>query len=229
MAPVSPSGEATVAIETSTRSASVALKYGTEVRSATLTASRAHASDLLPELDRLCSELGTTPAAIQSVFVGTGPGSYTGLRVGIATALGLVRGTGAVLLGVPSGETVAYAELAPGAECAFLLDARQAQVYYARYRRGADDVEVLQPPCVMSTSEIGAKLEDDVTIFGDATVADAASLSAAQRARLVTDVIPSAARLIDLGREQLARRGPDAPESVEPLYLRPFAAKARKR
>lgn len=219
---------AEVAIETSTRAASVAVGHEGRVVHASLSGARAHASDLLPELDRLLRELDLSPAALETVFVGTGPGSYTGLRVGVATALGLARGTGAVLLGVPSGETIAYRELSAGETCTFLLDARQAQLYVARYRRTAEDVEVLHAPSVATADEL-APLLVDPRIFGDETVADAARLGEAERARLVVGVRPTADALLALGRAQLARRGPDAPSDVEPLYLRPFAAKARRR
>jgi tRNA threonylcarbamoyladenosine biosynthesis protein TsaB len=218
---------ATVAIESSTRTASVAVAHGTRIATSTLASERAHASDLLPALEKLMEELDTGPASIEAVFVGTGPGSYTGLRVGIATALGLVRGTNAALLGVPSGETLAFSELAPGEECVYLLDARQAELYFARYKRTDDDVEVLHAPCVIKPGEL--ELPGDAPIFGDATVGGAAGLGESDLARLVVDVRPSAEALLALGRAQQMRRGADAPSAVEPLYLRPFAAKMRRR
>src|SRR5688572_13321424 len=117
-----------VALETSARAASVAVRHAGEVRAARLAPERSHASDLFPRLAELFEALGAAPGAIESVFVGTGPGSYTGLRVGIATALGLARGSGAKLVGVPSGETLAYERLAPGREAAWLLDARSGEL-----------------------------------------------------------------------------------------------------
>jgi tRNA threonylcarbamoyladenosine biosynthesis protein TsaB len=220
---------AAVAIETSTRPASLAVAARGRAQAVRLSGERAHASDLLPELARLCALLGAEPAAIDTVFVGIGPGSYTGLRVGIATALGLARASGAALLGVPSGETIAYRELAPGGEGVLLLDARQGELYFARYRRTQGDVEVLEAPAIVRPSELAERLPSAGPIFGDDTVAEAAGLGAAERARLRSDVRPDAAALLELGRVQLARRGPDPARALEPLYLRPFAARERRR
>lgn len=218
-----------VALETSARAASLAVRHGSRTRVARLESGRAHASDLFPALERLLAELGAAPRGIEAVFVGTGPGSYTGLRVGIATALGLARGSGAVLRGVPSGETLALGELEPGAQGTLLLDARSGELYFARYRRVAEDVEVLTPPCVLRPVELAGRLPADGPIFGDASVAEAAGLDAAARARLVVDRVPDAAQLLVLGERRLERLGPQAPEELEPLYLRPFAAQTRRR
>src|SRR5262245_14853132 len=102
---------------------------------------RSHASDLIPALDRMLKEIRARPSQIGAVLVGTGPGSYTGLRVGIAIALGLSHAAGAAIRGVCSFETLAWAETKPGEECVVLLDARQDELYLARYRRTKDEVE----------------------------------------------------------------------------------------
>ena len=72
-----------VALETSSRPPSIAVQSGGTTLAFSLEAGRRHASDLLGALESLLSELGQSPASIQAVIVGTGPGSYTGLRVGI--------------------------------------------------------------------------------------------------------------------------------------------------
>ncbi|MBK7874411.1 MAG: tRNA (adenosine(37)-N6)-threonylcarbamoyltransferase complex dimerization subunit type 1 TsaB [Planctomycetes bacterium] len=218
-----------VALETSHRAASVAVRHDGRTASARLESSRAHASDLFPRLEALFQELGARPSSIATVIVGTGPGSYTGLRVGIATALGLARGSGAALVGVPSGETLVFERVAPGREAVYLLDARSNELYFARYRRTPTGVEAVEPPCVLRPDALAPRLPPDLPIFGDATVADAAQLDPAARARLVADAVPSASALLELGLLRLAERGPTPPDALEPLYLRPFAATQRKR
>ncbi len=220
---------AVVALETSTRAASIAVRVGGRELSVHLDRSRAHASDVLPALSHALAELGSAPAEIEAVLVGTGPGSYTGLRVGIATAIGLARGTGARMLGVPSGETLVYGALAPDEEAVYLLDARQEALYFAHYRRTEHDVTALCPPCVVTRAELGVKLPPRGPIFGDETVAKAAALSAEHRARLVIDRVPEATHLARLGLARLARDGAHEPRDVQPLYLRPFAATQRRR
>lgn len=218
-----------VALESSARAASVAVDHDGRTAAATLHAERAHASDLFPELERLLAEVGASPREITAVLVGLGPGSYTGLRVGIATALGLARGSGAALRGVPSGEALAFGQLKPGAEAVHLLDARSQQLYFAHYRRTADDVEVLRPPCVLQPGELASLLPPRIPIFADASAADAAQLSPADRNRTTFGLPPDARDLLTLGARRLAQFGGQTLDTVEPLYLRPFAAQTRRR
>ena len=216
-----------VAVETSTRSPSVAAREGERSVAETLAGDRPHASDLLPALDRLLHQLGARPDAIEAVIAGTGPGSYTGLRVGIASALGLARGCAARVRAVPSGEALAWAELEPGQRATMLLDARAGELYLARYERTPDDIRVLIPPCIVRPEEL--VLEQDDVIFGEAGIERAAGLDASTAKRVRTDVHPLASATLELGLSRLERFGESPAKELEPLYLRAFAAKARKR
>lgn len=218
-----------IALESSSRRASVAARFRGRVVQAELESDRAHASDLLPTIDRLVASLGATPKHLAAVVVGTGPGSYTGLRVGIATALGLARAGGAAVLGVPSGEALCFGACAVGSEIVLLLDARSGELYCAHYRRTAHEVETIVAPCVLRPSEVAAYLANEAVIFGDATVGEAAALDAATRARVRTDIVPHASAVLELGTARIARGIESALSDLEPLYLRPFAATERKR
>ena len=218
-----------IALETSTRTASVAIRAGDALRSATLSGERAHASDLLPVLEELLAEVGASARNITRVVVGTGPGSYTGLRVGIATALGLVRGTGAQLIAIPSTECLAFGELAPDEEAVVLLNARSNQLYFAHYRRTRDDVETRCAPCVTDAEGLAELMPMQTRILGDSTVARAGNLTTAQVELLSTAATPHASHLLTLGERRLDRGDETDMTRVEPLYLRPFAAKKRRR
>jgi tRNA threonylcarbamoyladenosine biosynthesis protein TsaB len=218
-----------VALETSARSASVAVRCGVREIEVELEAGRAHAGDLLPALDRMLREIGTAPGAITAVLVGTGPGSYTGLRVGIATALGIVRGCRAALRGVPSGETLCFGELATGEEAVVILDARAGELYFAHYRRTGDEVEAVRAPCVLHPDQVAAVLPAAGSIFGDETAFESAHLAPRFEARLRPGRFPRAGALLSLGSARLRRLGGQAPTEVLPLYLRPFAVKQRRR
>jgi len=220
---------AVVALETSARAASVAVRAGSRAAQVDLAPGRAHASDLLPALDGILRELGVDARNIAAVLVGTGPGSYTGLRVGIATALGIARGCGAALRGVPSGETLCFGELEPGEEAAVLLDARAGEVYFAHYRRTEDEVDVLREPCVLRPSEVAPLLPRSGPIFAEAEVAGAAGIGAADRDRLHPGTVPQARSLLALGMARLEHHGPQSAAEVRPLYLRPFAVRSRRR
>ena len=218
-----------VALETSTRSPSIAVRHGEREAGLELGNSRPHASDLLPALAGLLAELGAAPGEIGAVVVGTGPGSYTGLRVGVATALGLARGTGARLFGLPSTETLVFGALESGAEAVVVIDARAGELYFACYRRSARDVETLVAPRVLDAAGVERALPHGALVFADDDAVRAAGLERRADLRLVRSRRPRASDALALGLARLAQSGPHAAAQVEPLYLRAFAAKTRRR
>lgn len=216
-------GQRWLAIDTSSRRGSLALEWEGELRQGVLLDSRAHASDLLPELERMLQSVGAERVAgvlpFSAIVVGTGPGSYTGLRIGIATARSLAWASGARLIGVPSFEAMAYAALAPGQSAAIAQDARAGRFYFARYRREPGTIQVEAEPQLLTKRELAAALEDETRILADPGLAKALELSASQASKLLGDPWPSASALLELGRERIGRTS-QAP--VEPLYLRAF-------
>ena len=218
-----------LALETSTRRPSIALGLGSKTVALELSPARAHGSDLLPAIDQLFRAGGFEPGSLAAIVVGTGPGSFTGLRVGIATALGLARATGAELFGLPSIEAWVYGELAAGATATVLLDARGGGFYRACYRRLTDEVETLTAPAVVGRDEALALLRASERVLAEPGLADALELSEIERARCASERPPRAEQLLELGRARLARSGAMKAAQIEPLYLRPFAATARKR
>lgn len=217
-----PDGGWSAALEASTRPGTVAVHARGGVREAALEHERAHASDLLPALSGLAEGAGVDRRALRAVAVGTGPGSFTGLRVATALGLSLARASGAHVIGVPSGEALAYRELAVDEEAVLLLDARGGELYFAHYRRTADDVVALREPCVLRPRDLADALPPDLPILGEPGVARAAALSEGDRSRVRTDAAPRASALLELALLRLERGGPHDPASVRPLYLRPF-------
>lgn len=230
----SPSGALALALETSTRRPSIALRIDGRWIEKHLEGSRAHASDLLPSVIALLEEAGCAPRDLREIHVGLGPGSYTGLRVGIATAQGLARGTGALTRGLPSPEALAHGELEVGQSAWWLQDARQGQVYCAHYSRRASNLHVERAPCVLRTEDFPTPTVFDPTgaphrIFGDATIAKTLGLDDSDAQRIDTTTVPGAAALGTWSSLQLQAHGPTDPRTLDPLYLRPFAARPRAR
>jgi tRNA threonylcarbamoyladenosine biosynthesis protein TsaB len=107
---------------------------------------RDHASRITGVLDGLLAEAGVGREQLAGIGVGTGPGSYTGLRVGLATAAGLGRGLG---IPVSGGDTLASAAslaLSDSEEAFVTLDARRGNVYAGRYRRSPEGIITLAAP-----------------------------------------------------------------------------------
>ncbi len=104
-----------------------------------------HATGLVPAILALLDRAGASPEGLAAVGVVTGPGSFTGLRVGLAAALGLARARGTPAYGLDSLTALALAYGREGEGIA-LLDARRGQVYCRRFRARAGSLESLSEP-----------------------------------------------------------------------------------
>ena len=129
--------DAALAIETSSASGSVAVGRGTAMLGARrFTQRRAHAAEFLPSIEALCREHGIAPDDIAHVFVSAGPGSFTGLRIGITAARTLALAVGAKIVALPTLEVIAQNALdLPDAlpRVCVVLDAKRARVYTATF------------------------------------------------------------------------------------------------
>jgi tRNA threonylcarbamoyladenosine biosynthesis protein TsaB len=186
-----------------------------------------HSRVLLAEVER-CADAAGGWAAIDRIAVGTGPGSFTGLRIGIATARGLAQGRRLPLVGVGSLAALARGLAGqPEVDARPLLpviDARRGQVFAALYDRDGNE---LWKPLVADPAELTellGELEGSPLAAGDGAVRFRAELEAAG----VTVAPPedpvhgiSARDVCALG-ESTAEAPPDR---IEPVYLRPPDAK----
>ena len=125
-----------LALETSGRTGSVALaENGTVVAEETFSHGLQHAATLLPMIDRLTRERDWTPKSIDHVYVSVGPGSFTGLRVGITLAKTLAFATGAKIVAVPSARVLLANAPGEATEVVIVLDAKRGQIFTARFTR----------------------------------------------------------------------------------------------
>jgi tRNA threonylcarbamoyladenosine biosynthesis protein TsaB len=183
----------------------------------------AHATHLLPLADGLLRATGTSWRELDLLAVGVGPGSFTGLRIGLATARGLAQGTGLPLAGVSTLRALAArAEAEPefAAELvAGVLDARRGEAFAAIWRQGT---ETLLAPAALAPSALAqrvAELSGRPLAVGGGAVAFRDELEAAG-AVIPDDLSPlhrvDAATVARLG----AAQGPGEADAVLPDYLR---------
>jgi len=125
-----------LAIETSGSVGSVALvEGGTEVASDTFPHGLQHAARIIPAIDGLCAGRGWRPGDIGEIYVSAGPGSFTGLRIGITLAKTLAFATGAKLVAVPTVGVLAENAPAEARHLIVVLDAKRGQIFTARFER----------------------------------------------------------------------------------------------
>src|SRR3954467_10077441 len=125
-----------LAVETSGRAGSLAIaEDGHVLAEEQFSHGLKHAAGIIPIIDRLCASRGWKPADIEEIYVSAGPGSFTGLRVGITVAKTLAFATGAKLVAVPSGRVIAHNAPPEASNVMIVLDAKRDQIFTARYSR----------------------------------------------------------------------------------------------
>ncbi|WP_446665180.1 tRNA (adenosine(37)-N6)-threonylcarbamoyltransferase complex dimerization subunit type 1 TsaB [Flexivirga sp. B27] len=133
-----------LALDTATFAVTVALHDGDRVLAEeSLIDPRRHAETLTPMISSVVASAGRTPAQLTAVAVGVGPGPFTGMRVGLATAVSLGLALDLPVHGVCSLDALALAAVEQGAPADFVVagDARRKEVYWARYRAADGAIE----------------------------------------------------------------------------------------
>lgn len=139
-----------------------------EIRS---NAGMTHSETLLPMVDKALSLAGKTIDECGAIALTKGPGSFTGLRIGAATAKGLALGLGKPLIPVGTLEALTFMSGVEHVIRVGIMDARRHQVYTAAYRTDTTGEEVVVAPEAMPAEElleILKKTEGDTLFFGDA-------------------------------------------------------------
>jgi tRNA threonylcarbamoyladenosine biosynthesis protein TsaB len=222
----------TVALDTATDFASIAVGRGTAVLAELTLGPRRHASALLPAVEEALRLAGARIPDVGRILLADGPGSFTGLRIGVATAQGLRRGRPAITVGTaPSLLASAWtgARFA-GGPVAAVYDALRGDVFAAVYAFDHDGVRTLLPPSLLTVEALaGASPVTPTVALGDG----AAKYAGMIRAWTGRDPVappagaPRAAALLALDGTAGGVRAVDDPATFEPDYGRPAEAQAR--
>ncbi len=227
-------------LDTATPVAALAVIVDGDVAASATTPATSHGASLADAVEALLRRAGLRIPDLGAVAIGLGPGSYTGLRVGLSYAKGLAAASGCGLVGVPSLDAAALAVVeregpAPGTLICPLVDARRGEVYAALYRVGADGLEKLTDDLALALDHLALRLEAGVLLVGDTKAKDmAARLGSRGIGAEVLDIGSLESRgamVAAIGAGRLARADIDRPATLEPIYVRtPEAAfKAQRR
>ncbi len=157
-------------IESSSLVASVALVTDDRLTAEyTVDFKKTHSQTLLPMLDEIARMLELDLSTVDAIAVAAGPGSFTGLRIGGATAKGLGLALNKPLVHVPTVDAMAYNLWGCGSLVCPLMDAKRRQVYTGIYRM-EPDMRVIQEQCAMDAAELAEELNglgEPVVFLGD--------------------------------------------------------------
>lgn len=194
-----------LAIDTSTEQAGIALSTSKGVFVHSWPASRAQTTTVLPEIDRMVAEAGLQPSDVTGLVVAIGPGTFTGLRVGLAIAKGIVAARQVPIVGIPTLEIVFASH--PEDEIVAVLPAGRGRVVWQR--RGEAPVNASMPELVES---VGSNV-----LVGELSPDQQAFLREAGVAFQVEHRDPL--RLLELGEIRIAAGEVHDPVTLEPTYL----------
>ena len=215
-----------LAIDTSTRQAGIALYEGVRglVAEYNWHSANRHTEELMPAIAQMLAQAGVQPSGLRAVAVALGPGSFTGLRVGLAAAKGLALAHGLTLLGIPTLDAVAYPHQAQPVPIIAVLQAGRGRVYWAPYAHGPGGWAAQEPPRLSTVPELANTVVRPLMFVGEVTGADQETLiSWAGRPRV--NFLPAALTmrrggyLAELGWTRFGAGESDDHASLSPIYL----------
>jgi tRNA threonylcarbamoyladenosine biosynthesis protein TsaB len=184
---------------------------------------RRHARDLAPAVAELLAGQSWKPRDVQAVVVGIGPGSYTGLRVGVMSAKAFAYATGSVLLGLETFAVIAAQAPPDATRLAVLADAQQDKIYVQEF----ENLIALAPLRIQPFGEWLNAVAQRTWVTGPGLRRWVSQLPPMVQPLdpSLWDVQPESLLKLGWGRYQLGQR--DDVMKIEPIYLRPSAAEEK--
>ncbi len=212
-----------VAIDTSTNYASLALHDGFRVRvEHTWESPRRHTVEVAPRLMAALAQVGQGAEHLSGVAVTRGPGSFTGLRVGMAVAKGLALGLALPLVGVPTLDVVAAAQGRDRRPLCAVLQAGRGRICVATYRWRKGEWRAREDPRLTTWPALVEETASPTRFCGEIDPAGADALAALGELAVL---VPAAARLrragflAELAWQRLNRGDTDDPATLVPIYV----------
>jgi len=215
-----------LAIDTSTLAGSVGLVEDDRLRAeVTLDLPQKHSERLLPSIEYMLSQMNQTVDMINLVAVGLGPGSFTGLRIGLAFAKGLALALDVPIVGVGSLEAIARAFFQTATTVCPVIDARKNQVFAALFEPDESGIMQRKTPDMALTPEGLCHMIDKPVILpgnGARLYKDLIKNKLGQNAIFAPPGLdhPRAVHIAELAKQRAVKHDTDNPDTLVPNYLR---------
>ena len=216
-----------LAVETSTLAGGVAVLDDDRLLGEYLLDVRiTHSERLMVAVDRVLTDSGVRVDDLDGIAVAVGPGSFTGLRIGLGTVKGLAFARSIPIAAVPTLDAMAAGAPFAALPVVPVVEARRNEVYTSRYRWDGRSMQREWDYLALTPADLAARLDEPVILLGDgatSVVSPYARLMPVARRR------PSPAVVGQLGLDRLARGETIALADLVPFYLRPSEAELRRR
>ncbi len=214
-----------LAIDTSTAIASLALSVKGEVQAElTWHAGRSHTTELMPSIVHLLHLAKVEIKDMQGIIVAKGPGSFTGVRVGVSTAKGLCFALGVPLVGISTLEVEAFAHAATSLPVCPILGAGRGEIAAALFQMRGEKWARLIAEHITNIDDLCAEFKDRTIFCGEIPPEVAQRLKQRLGAKAIIlqggASLRRAGFLAQLGWRRLEAKDFDDPATLQPLYLR---------
>jgi len=221
-----------LAVDTSTKTGSVALvEDELLIAEYTLNVSETHSARLMPTIDRVLQDAAVAIDEIDALAIAIGPGSFTGLRIGLATFKGLALAAEKRLVAVPTLDALAASIPFSAHIVCPTLDARMGEVYAAFYRFKNETCEKLSADMVLPVEAVFRDVRESVVILGDGIPLYRDRIVGLLRDRAIFAPerlwIPRAVNVAVLAKSRLDKGESDDIDTLEPIYLRKSEAERK--
>jgi len=198
-----------------------------------------HATHLTVFIDAILKENQLTPNDLDAVAVSMGPGSYTGLRIGVSTAKGLCYGSSLPLIAVSTLQAMTapllkneaiLSQLGDPEASIFcpMIDARRMEVYTAFYSSKNEEIREISAEIIDEASFAADLEKTEIVFFGDGSSKCQSSLQS-QNAIFVSDITPTAVGMVQLAEAKFQAEDFENVAYFEPFYLKDFVATTPKK
>lgn len=211
-----------LAIDTSTEACSVALLFKNEITHDFTLSQRDHTQQILPMVDHVLANSACSLSQVDAIAFGQGPGSFTGVRIGIGVAQGLALGVSKPMIGVSTLMTLAQGayRTQQATKVISAIDARMGEVYLGQYCYQDSEWQPVIAECVVAPSDAFKKVMIDNGAYSFAGTGWQTYPDLLPNIKSSGIFLPHAQDLVAIASQKWLKGDVTAVEHVEPTYLR---------